>query len=423
LARRTAPAILKHLDFPAAVPHRLVIMHQKDELDVLIRTAPLIRPHLEALVHSTVEQVVSTIDFYRDSTVISHDELRDFSRDNYEYIMRHDVDSRDAGSPPREMGRAHARRGAPVADLLAAYKIGFALLWDVIINELVESKALSEREAISVANVLFWRAAEFSQQIIEGHREVTTALMMRREHERSALVEAIVSGTLVEQSALWESANRLDIPTSGQFLVAVASADPLEGDPLPEIGDRLRRLKNSSVWRLSPHQKVGIICLPDSDSTPALRAIEQVGTGHVGISPIFMSISDAPRALYLASVALRSKPHPDVRIRRFNDTPVSILVAAAPDAAAAIMRNILGPLMDTPPPEQDTLIETFEKWLECGGSATESARRLFIHPNTVRLRLRKLTELTGRRMDDPASVVELVTAIGAWRLLGDQSIT
>jgi hypothetical protein len=270
-----------------------------------------------------------------------------------------------------------------------------------------------------MASILFWRAAEFGQEIIEGHRDATTELVLRQEHERSAMVEALVTGTLVERSALWETASRLDIPYSGNFLVIVAAAQALGGDPLPGAVSQLRKDQAASAWRLSPHQAVGIISLRDSDPAPAIRRLDACSTGRVGVSPLFTELDDAPRAFYLAGIALQSTPHPDVKVRRFDETPVAVLVAAAPDAASAIMRNVLGRLLDLPAREQNLLLETFEMWLQCGGSAIEAATRLYCHPNTVRLRLHKLTELTVRAIDDPAKVIELAAALHSWRLIGD----
>jgi DNA-binding PucR family transcriptional regulator len=41
------------------------------------------------------------------------------------------------------------------------------------------------------------------------------------------------------------------------------------------------------------------------------------------------------------------------------------------------------------------LVETLAAWLDCGSSIEGAGRALFVHPNTVRYRLRRVTELTG----------------------------
>jgi hypothetical protein len=396
-------------------------MPARRALRALIRAAPLLRPHLHDLVQETVDRVIDTIPFYRDTSVISRDELKKFAQDNFEHIIGYDpAQPRPVRSPPREMGRAHAEHGAPLADLLSAYKIGFALLWETITRELIATDVLASADVADVATALFWRASEFGEEIVEGHREATTEILLRTEHERSAMVEALITGTLVEQPAIWETASRLDIPYTGHFLVAVAAAAPLGGDPLPGIGTKLGRIKVASAWRLSPHQVVGMLSLPDPDPTAVMERLEACSMGHVGLSPLFTNLGSAPRAFYLAEIALRSTPHPDVKVRQFDDTPFAMLVAAAPDVAAAIMRNVLGPFLDQPIQDQETLLETFSMWLQCSGSATETAARLYCHPNTVRHRLHRLTEWTGRPIDNPAKVGELTAALYTWRLIGSR---
>ena len=61
------------------------------------------------------------------------------------------------------------------------------------------------------------------------------------------------------------------------------------------------------------------------------------------------------------------------------------------------------------------LLRTLETWFACGGSTEETAEALFCHPNTVRLRLRRLTEHTGRSLSNPRDVTELCLALHALR--------
>lgn len=60
------------------------------------------------------------------------------------------------------------------------------------------------------------------------------------------------------------------------------------------------------------------------------------------------------------------------------------------------------------------LLLTASAYLEGGGSVERAGRTLFLHPNTVRYRLRKLTELTGLDVTDPRAglVVRLALLVG-----------
>ncbi|MEU6508375.1 helix-turn-helix domain-containing protein [Streptomyces sp. NPDC046942] len=49
--------------------------------------------------------------------------------------------------------------------------------------------------------------------------------------------------------------------------------------------------------------------------------------------------------------------------------------------------------------------------------AADAADRLFVHPNTVRYRLRRIEELTGRSLSDPSTLADLGAALYSLRLL------
>jgi DNA-binding PucR family transcriptional regulator len=125
--------------------------------------------------------------------------------------------------------------------------------------------------------------------------------------------------------------------------------------------------------------------------------------------------------VYLAKIALNSITEPPIegqpRIQRFAATPLATLVAAAPEAAIQIARTVLGGLLRLPRDEQDLLLDTLDAWFATGGSAKETGLRLYCHPNTVRHRLRRISEFTGRSVEHPGETAELAAALHALRLL------
>jgi len=66
--------------------------------------------------------------------------------------------------------------------------------------------------------------------------------------------------------------------------------------------------------------------------------------------------------------------------------------------------------------DRAVLLATVEAWLDAGGSATAAGQALFCHPNTVRYRLRRVEELTGRSVDVPRAAAELAVALRALRV-------
>src|SRR5271167_3055393 len=79
-------------------------------------------------------------------------------------------------------------------------------------------------------------------------------------------------------------------------------------------------------------------------------------------------------------------------------------------AIVALHTDVMGPLADAGP----TLIETLTAYLDCGGAIEACARKLFVHPNTVRYRLKRITDFTGRDPTEPrdAYVLRVAATVG-----------
>jgi DNA-binding PucR family transcriptional regulator len=78
-----------------------------------------------------------------------------------------------------------------------------------------------------------------------------------------------------------------------------------------------------------------------------------------------------------------------------------------------IAETVLGSLNHLPEDEREGLLRTLRTWLACGGSADAAAKALSCHPNTVRYRLNRITEHTGRSVTNPQDVTELSLALQA----------
>ena len=62
------------------------------------------------------------------------------------------------------------------------------------------------------------------------------------------------------------------------------------------------------------------------------------------------------------------------------------------------------------------LLQTVTMLAQCGGSIEGSARALFVHANTVRYRLRRVADVTGRNPTDPHDALTLQVALMLGRL-------
>ncbi len=88
-------------------------------------------------------------------------------------------------------------------------------------------------------------------------------------------------------------------------------------------------------------------------------------------------------------------------------------------AIAALHTDVMRPLADAGP----TLTETLDAYLDCGGAIEACARKLFVHPNTVRYRLRRIADFTGRDPTQPrdAYVLRVAATVGHLAYQAQQS--
>jgi hypothetical protein len=89
----------------------------------------------------------------------------------------------------------------------------------------------------------------------------------------------------------------------------------------------------------------------------------------------------------------------------------TLLILADEDLAAALCDRRLAPLARLRPAQRDRIAETLLAWLQLGQNAAEVAQRIHVHPQTVRYRLRQITELFGDQLRDPDYRFELQLAL------------
>jgi DNA-binding PucR family transcriptional regulator len=81
-------------------------------------------------------------------------------------------------------------------------------------------------------------------------------------------------------------------------------------------------------------------------------------------------------------------------------------------AIAALETEVMRPLADAGP----ALGETLDAYLDSGGAIEACARKLFVHPNTVRYRLKRIADFTGRDPTLPRDAYVLRVAATLGRL-------
>ena len=368
------------------------------------------------LVERSLGRIRNEIALYHDTDVVTDEEIRRALTSNLEYIIGNIVAGGDLDlRAPDETGRARAAQGVPLADLLAAYRLSFSVVWDEVGAVARSLPGLSLDDMVDVAGRLFELHERYAGAAVDGYRDEARQMLKTSERERTVLVEVILAGT-ASAGSLWQAAQTLGLSLSGFFLVVAADSPQPGQDPLPRVESALAVQDVSSVWRLEAERSLGVLSLGTRPrATAALDVLGRHAAGRIGVSPVFFELGQAGWARRLAQLALETNQQAGVR--QFPDSPLDMLVAAAPDTAIGVARTVLKGLVDLPTEDRDQLLETLQAWLNAHGSAKDAGAALFCHPNTIRYRLRRIESLTGRDLANPTDLAEVVAATRAWQQL------
>jgi hypothetical protein len=322
-----------------------------------------------------------------------------------------------------ETGRRRARQDVPEVVLLAGYRVGIRFVWELLMAEAARTGLVGHAGLVEVTSKIWDVQDGVIEAALAGHREATTEQLRAVEQQRSMLLDALLSAQSPEAAIPRVATDVLRMPRRGDFVIVAAELPCVSRFPPARTGrseERLRRADIHSVWHLRPNARVGIVQLSTRKRLDeVVRVLEGEAAGRMGVSPVYGDLYETGRHLRYAEIAMLSGRADSCAVTVFDDNLVAATAAAAPEVSRRLAREVFGPLDTLPPAEREALLHTLETWLGCGGSTEETARRLCCHPNTVRMRFKRITEHTGRSTFEPLEITELTLALHALRQAPD----
>jgi len=238
---------------------------------------------------------------------------------------------------------------------------------------------------------------------------------------RTDLVSTALEGGEGAQDAL----ARLGL--GGRRLLVVAASLPADDEHVSERAAELDRLADALSVHLTatvPHSAAALVggvvyallpVLPGSGDPEerAVRVVEEFRDRVGGSLPVIAAIGSAgaeigglvqSRATADRVLRVLRDGHVTRRVARLADVQTPSLLLELRDLASARGERPVGALarlMEYDAQSEGGLVETLEVWLDALGDVKAAANALFIHPNTLRYRLRRIAEVSGLDLDDP----------------------
>jgi hypothetical protein len=270
--------------------------------------------------------------------------------------------------------------------------------------------------------------AELREAVLRYAREIafgTAQVYARTAEARGAwdarlealVVESLVRGEVDDGMQSWASA--LNWSFSPVTVIAGSvGASPAGRSEAAGLIDEFRLLARRARLDLlaSVHgTRLVLVIGGAADPLEAARVfVGRFGPGPVVVGPVAADLQSAVASAGSALAGLRAAhgwpeaPRPVLA----SDLLPERALDGDESARGTLVEQVYEPLMRA----GTALLDTVMAYLEQGNSLEATARLLFVHPNTVRYRLRRVTELTGITPSDGRGGFTLWTAVILGRL-------
>jgi hypothetical protein len=303
----------------------------------------------------------------------------------------------------RELGRFEFREGRTLESLLGAYRLGARVAWRRAAGAARAGDHDAEVLAL-LAESIFAYIDELSGASAEGYAEEQSASVHETERRRAALLALLVQHPPADPVAIEQAARAAEWALPDRVAALVWSGEPRRSPALPP--DALR----------GPLDDLAVAIVPDPDAPgrPAQLAAALAGaTAAVGPAVGWRDAGvSAGRARQVIQLARRGVL-PSMGLLSASEHLASLLVHGDPALTAELADRRLAPLAALPGRAGERLAATLRAWLDHQASVPRMAAELRIHPQTVRYRMRRLRELFGDDLEDPAARFELMLALRA----------
>ncbi|MGY2127039.1 PucR family transcriptional regulator [Blastococcus sp. SYSU DS0617] len=381
----------------------------------LVDLAPLLLEQLDAMTDRMVDVLSRTEPAYRDFIADSEEELRRSTRDNLEHgllaLVGAPVPDRPALHGAREVGRRRAAQGIPLEAVLRAYRLGGQVTWEALLKVSAQAGGRHDTLLLQVAGTV-WRTNDGEcAALAEGYRDEQRRLAGVDEETRRRMLDGLLDGRGDDPAFVRTAADLLAMSLDGRLMAVVALPDESGGPGLDGVGPELLRHGVRSVWGSRSGAQVGVIALGALSAAEIRGRLQALTTGPVGVSAPVDGAGAVSSAYRLAETAARTLPRATRRVVTIDERLPEALLSNSPEISSRLVGQTLGGLLALPADEREVLLDTLAAFLASDGSPTRAADELYCHRNTVMHRLRRIEQVTGRKVADPRARLQWQLAL------------
>ncbi|WP_141580081.1 CdaR family transcriptional regulator [Actinomadura sp. WMMA1423] len=302
-------------------------------------------------------------------------------------------------------GRKEVTGNRSLESLHAAIHIAFDTSWHRITEVCVRNQ-VSGADLARVAEFQMAFMDQIIEPIVEAYLGQTLKAPVDLVHSRRLLMRALSTRPAASREVLEHLAAKLGwhVPETA---TPVAVRRGTRWRPAAARRDVLSALGGPAPWLLVPGEV-------DEARSALLGAALDRGPVAVGLT---VPLDEVPDALRWARgvLALAEDGVIDARpLVRAEDHLLDLWLTCDPPLVEELARRRLGGLAALPEAKGRALTETLRVWLEQWSTAADVGRRLHLHPQTVRYRLRQIRKEVGGPLDDPETrfVLEAILKAG-----------
>jgi sugar diacid utilization regulator len=321
----------------------------------------------------------------------------------------------------RDIAARRVQQRVPLESFLRRPRIWGEVLWEAVIDNTAASEPRELEAALNISSTIMQLVDLGSRVITNAYLdEITDRNLLRRD-----LLDALVSG---KEEGVPRLARSLHVNLADTYIVVVVRADDMLGelgrdDSLPSrvALDRIvettrRHVQPADGLRLlaGMHRGDLVVLYPvagPDDLQMVREDCVELAKGlaievSLGISSYQPGLSAVATAYAEARDAVEVADRLGIRGRAvgLDDVLVDQMLHASVHAQRLLL-NTMQALVDYDLRHGSDLVATLQTYVDTRFNLTKSGALLFVHPNTVVYRLRRIHELTGR---DPHDVDDLL---------------